>query len=77
MSSQKKSPFEVVASVLEVPVESVTIESGYGIDGGWDSLRQLAIIGAIESEYGVSIPDSDIEKYSTMKAIVEFFEGLK
>lgn len=77
MSKEVKSPFEVVASVLEAPVESVTIDSGYGIDGSWDSLRQLSIIGALESEYDISIPDSEIEKYSNMKAIVELFESLK
>lgn len=77
MSKEIKSPFEIVASALEVPVKLVTIDSGYGIDGSWDSLRQLSIIGALESEYGISIPDSEIEKYSNMKAIVELYDSLK
>lgn len=77
MKKQIKSPYEIVASVLKVPVESITINSGYGIDGSWDSMNQLAIIGALETEYEISIADSDIEKYSNMKAIIELSEAQK
>lgn len=77
MSKKIKSSFEVVALALGVPVELVTIESGYGIDGRWDSMRQLEIIEALEREYEITIPDNEIEKYSNMKSIVELIDGVK
>lgn len=75
MKKQIKSPYEIVAAVLKVPVDSITINSGYGIDGSWDSINQLAIIGALETEYKISIADNDIEKYSNMKEIVKLSEA--
>jgi len=71
-----KTPFEIVASVLNAPLESITEDSGWGKDAGWDSMNQVIIIGMLEKEYGITIPDSDIEKYSNMKSINEIFKKL-
>ncbi len=74
MSNTIKNPFEIVASVLKIPVESITEESGWGKDVGWESLNHLRIINELEKEYELEISENDIEKYGDMKAIIELYE---
>ena len=75
MSNQIKTPFEIVASVLQVPVETITIESGYGISAGWDSLNHITIFTALETEYNISIPDENIGKYTIMEEITNYLKN--
>lgn len=72
MTNQNKNPFEIVASVLKVPVEFITNDSGYGISGGWDSMNHLSIFTEFETEYNISIPDENIEKHTNMEQIANF-----
>lgn len=76
MNDKQKTPYEVVASVLKLPIASITIESGYGIDNGWDSLTHVAIIVALEQEYGISIADEDLENLTSMKDIITYYENI-
>lgn len=50
---------QVMAAVLEVDVS--TLDSGSSMDNvpGWDSLRQLNLVLALEEAFGVSFPDED------------------
>jgi acyl carrier protein len=68
-----KSPFDLVAEALEVKAELINEKSAMGETPNWDSLNHVVIIGEIEKNYGVSIPNDDIEKYVTMKAIIELY----
>jgi acyl carrier protein len=45
-------------------------------DYGWDSFGHLQIILALESEYGIEVNDEAVEKYTTMRAILECYEGV-
>lgn len=72
-----KTPFEVVAKALEINVSMLNENSTIGETPNWDSLNHVVIIGELESNYGIQIPNEDIEKYITMKAIIELYESLK
>lgn len=71
MTNGLKPPEELIAEVLNVPVDSLSDESGWGIHPHWDSLKQVAIIVELERNYGVEI--DDVETYKSMKAIRELF----
>jgi acyl carrier protein len=67
------SPIDLVAKVLELKPELVTEKSAMGETLNWDSLNQVLIIGEMEKSYGITIADNEIEKYATMKAIIEVY----
>lgn len=68
-----KSPFDLVAEALEIKTELLNENSAMGETPNWDSLNHVIIIGEMESSYGITIPNEDIEKYITMKAIIDIY----
>lgn len=70
-----KTPFEVVASALEISIEILNENSAMGETPNWDSLNHVVIIGELESSYGIQISNEDIEKYITMKAIIDLYNS--
>ena len=77
MTKELKTPFEVVANALNVNVDVIDENSAFGETPYWDSLNHVAIIGDLENNYEISIPNEDIEKYTTMKSIIELYERIK
>ena len=77
MSKKLKTPFEIVAKVLDISVDNLNENSAMGETPYWDSLNHVVIIGELESNYGIQIPNEDIEKYVTMKTIIELYEKIK
>ena len=60
---------KVMASVLEVDAGSLGVD--YSMDNvpGWDSLRQMNLILALEESFGVSIPDEDAANATSYQLI--------
>jgi len=74
MTKMFKNPFELVASVLKLPVESLNANSTMGEEPNWDSMNHIAIIVEIEKSLGISIHNDDIMKYSELTEIIKLFE---
>lgn len=68
------SPFDLVAKTLEISREEINENSAMGKTPNWDSLNHVALIGELEISYGVQIPNEDIEKYVTMKSIIQLYK---
>jgi acyl carrier protein len=77
MSKNLKPPREIVAKALNISIDRLGDDSAYGETPNWDSLTHIDIIGELETNYGIQIPDSEIENYLTMKAIIQLYEKLK
>jgi acyl carrier protein len=67
-------PFDIVAQALGCSRESITIDSAMYRDHGWDSFGHVGIILALEDAYNITIDDTDIRLYATMRAIVALHE---
>jgi acyl carrier protein len=50
---------ELMATVLQVDVESIGPDTDMDTVESWDSLKHLTLVLALESEFGVQIPDED------------------
>lgn len=64
---------EVLATVLEVPAESIGPATDMDTVPSWDSLRHLTLVLALESEFGVQIPDEEagsITSYPLIKLVL-------
>lgn len=66
-------PIDLVSKVLDLQPGIVNEDSAMGETPNWDSLNHVAIIGEIEKSYGVTIPDDEIDKYVSMKAIIDIY----
>ena len=71
MSKEKIDPFEIVAMSLEIDRGELNINSAMGETLNWDSLNHVILIGELESNYGIEIPDEEIETYCSMRKILE------
>lgn len=76
MSKKLKPPIQIVAQALKISIDQLNDDSAYGETPNWDSLNHVAIINELETNYGIQIPDSEIENYLTMKAIIQLFEKI-
>ena len=60
---------EVLSTVFEVSVESITDDSSSDTIENWDSLRHLNLIIALEEEFNVVIPDEEVGNMVNFKLI--------
>lgn len=64
----------IIAKVLKVSVDNISEDTAIGDIESWDSLRQIAIISALEERYGFQFePETimDMEDVSDIVAAVE------
>lgn len=68
---------KMIASKLSKKVEEVTLQSNLVEDLGADSLDIVELLMMLEDEYGITIPDQDAMKLSTIGDIVAFMQKQK
>ena len=69
----------VVATILKLPVESVGPDTNQDTVRGWDSLKHMNLILALEEEFGVTIPDEEITlltSYPLVRIVILALLGL-
>ena len=66
---------EVIAEVLNVDPEEISMQSTFVDDLGADSLDVFQIIMGIEEEFDIEIPPEKAEKISTVEEAVELIKG--
>jgi len=65
---------QVMATVLEVPADTVGPDTDMDTVENWDSLRHLTLVLSLEQEFGVHIDDEDagsITSYPLIKLVLE------
>jgi len=63
---------EIVATIFDVPRETVTAESSPATIERWDSLGRLVLTVELEQEFGVEVPPEQSEQLTTIGAIVDW-----
>ena len=66
---------KVIADVLNVDPEEITMETTFMDDLGADSLDIFQIIMAIEEEFDIEIPAEKAEKISNVEEAVELIKS--
>ena len=62
---------EIVSDVTQMPVEAISEKSGASNVYGWDSVAQLNIIVAVETEFGVTFTGDEIHSLNSVGQILE------
>ena len=68
---------EMLAEALNLSVEKVTADAKIVDDLGADSLDVVELLSRLEDEYGITIPDEDVESLVTVGDVVKEIEKLK
>lgn len=66
---------EIIAEQLSVEADTVTEASSFKEDLGADSLDLFELVMALEEEYGVEIPSEDLEKITTVGAVMDYLKS--
>ena len=66
---------KIIAEVLNVDEEEITMDTTFVDDLGADSLDLFELVMAFEEEYGVEIPSEDLEQITTVGAVVEYMKS--
>lgn len=64
----------IVTDQLGVDRESLTPEANLLDDLGADSLDVVELVMALEEEFGIEVPDDDVENIRTIGDIVQYIE---
>lgn len=65
----------IIVDKLGVDAEEVTPEKSFANDLGADSLDTVELIMEFEKEFGISIPDDQAEKISTVGDAIAYIEN--
>ena len=65
---------ELVADQMGVKVDSLSDSTSFLDDLGSDSLDSMELMMECEEEFGVDIPDDDVEKFRTVGEVVKYLE---
>ena len=66
---------EMVADQLNVDAAEITAETSFIVDIGADSLDLFELVMALEEEYNVEIPSEDLEKLTTVGAVMDYLKS--
>ena len=65
---------DLISEQLDVKADEITEDSSIQDDLGADSLDVVDLVMAIEDEFGVEIPEDQVENIKTVGDIVKFIE---
>lgn len=65
---------DLISEQLDVKADDITEDSNIQDDLGADSLDVVDLVMAIEDEFGVEIPEDQVENIKTVGDIVKFIE---
>jgi acyl carrier protein len=63
--------YRVVSRIAKTPAERLRPDTDLKAELNVDSLQGLQIVAALEKRFGISIPDEDLDSYTTIQLIVE------
>lgn len=66
---------KLIAEVLDVPQIEVTNHKALVGDLGANSLYTVELLMALEEEFGIEIPDDDVNKFSAVQNAIDYVNG--
>jgi acyl carrier protein len=62
---------EIIATILDIEKESLSLESEINDTLGWDSLKQMIIISALEEELKITFEEEEIILLDNVQKILD------
>ena len=67
---------KIIAEMLDIEEDKITMEASFRQDLGADSLDTYELIYALEEEMGIQIPDEKANEFETVGNAVEFIKSV-
>ncbi len=70
---------ELMADIFNVPEEEILKESSPNTLAGWDSLKHLVLVNAIEESFNVSLTTDEVTSIMNVKNIIDIlnYKGVR
>jgi acyl carrier protein len=68
---------QIIASILNLPINRLDVEADMTDIEGWDSLRNVMILSRLEEHFDIMFPPDDIFDLTSVKAFAEEIEKIK
>ena len=65
---------KILAEQLELDADEITMDSSLVEDLGIDSLDFVDIVMSLEDEFGIEVPDDQVENFHTVGDVVRYIE---
>tara|TARA_Y100000294_G_scaffold151484_1_gene149311 strand:+ start:305 stop:541 length:237 start_codon:yes stop_codon:yes gene_type:complete len=66
----------LTATQLDLEEDEISLDSNFMNDLGADSLDTVELILNIEEEFGIEIPDNEIEEMHTVKSMLNYLTSV-
>lgn len=66
----------LLAEQLDISADKITLQSEVVKDLGADSLDVVELLMQLEEEFGITLPDNEMENIKTVQDIVDMMEKL-
>lgn len=66
---------DVLCEQLDIDPDEITMDTRFKEDLDADSLDLLELVTTLEDEYGINISEEDMEKLTTVGAVVEYLDS--
>ena len=66
---------DIIVDVMGCNPDEITMDTTFVDDLGADSLDLFELVMALEEEYGVEIPSEDLEKLTTVGAVMDYLKS--
>ena len=77
MSNIDEQVKEIVATQLDKDLAEIKNKSSFQDDLGADSLDVVELVMALEEAFGITIPDEDAEKITTVQLAIDYINANK
>lgn len=77
MDNIEQEVVSIVSHITKVPPEKLLPDLDLKAVHNVDSLQGLQIIAALETRFGIVLPDEDLDSYSSIRLIVETVRRLQ
>jgi acyl carrier protein len=67
----------IVSRITKVPDAKLSLSTDLKAELNVDSLQGLQIVAALENQFGVTIPDDELDMYTSVGSIVETIKRLR
>ena len=66
---------EIIAEVMNVETDDITLDTSFVEDLGADSLDLFELVMALEEKYEVEIPSEELAELTTVGAVMEYLKN--
>jgi len=69
MDQIDKEIYSLIANILKIPIDKISLNTGIDNQSDWDSLNHILIMNEIEKVFGISLLPNDVINMINIKSI--------